>query len=753
MCTFQTNIIRKSDLEYWRKKFKGKTALDIANRVISRFRVELDSDGESDDDYDSRVDKIRKGLEDYESEDEAEPPMSADHESECDEDDENLPDLVGSASGGAGGIVSTTPAQHERIQCQPIATADLMQRVTARSSCLPDTVNYLYQDILPPNWPDPRADCYQEFFNAYFTGKVKDASGHDWSKELQMSLTVQTSRPKGTSCAMTVWQAAGYLHARKVVEVPSIKGCLYYWTPGSGKSIMIALLLDVLYRTDYQVYVVSSPQNIRQNDLECCAKSLLKFSPIFNLGGREPTADDVKEMRRMLRKRPNGPAILVKNFMTFKQFGRFCVENGPEKVLEKAALIIDESHLLFDEKKCDKDIMWGTVLETITKCTDSKVFTFSGTPGKNRTELLLQLEIVRHASQRIKHSSLLEESEGFQARLGDYAGGLVSYVDGTKDLSRYPINCGVDKVVVEMSQPQLYNFSKRCQMQLDAFGAEDFEVLLASIRDGSGPHWKDAVKRARLTQTAGTVFWGGSRAGLYSVLQLNKNQGSALAAEFQPDSQAAQGPSAEVTPGSTPGPTPEILIGYSPKFKKIVDCVRNPPGTEPLETKHFIYSSNQSTITSFAQTLQRLYDPVQQVPFKLFKQLCAQDFQWSSNEETELALVNPLTLDNPLQILFVVLGGTVDDKKKLKTAFGQITPDGARYEGLRRADGSPLIQAILGTHETNQGLTFLRLQHIHLIEPNPKGWSEASNVLLVVMLLVGFGLRALGAEATDSDGL
>ena len=75
--------------------------------------------------------------------------------------------------------------------------------------------------------------------------------------------------------------------------------------------------------------------------------------------------------------------------------------------------------------------------------------------------------------------------------------------------------------------------------------------------------------------------------------------------------------------------------------------------------------------------------------------------------------------------MFVVLCGQADEKKKLKAAFGQITPDGTRYDGLKRPSGKlPLVQVLLGTHECNQGLTFLRLQHIHLMEPNPKGWSE-----------------------------
>ena len=650
----QTKLIRKRHLEYWRQEFKGITVKDIVGRIIQNFRPELE------DEFDVDLD-LAKDLVGQDSDDDVEPPICS-NQSEIDEDRD-----------AKDGTVSFDTA--------------------TRCSCLPKSVKYIYGDNLPAYWPDPNSDDYQAFFRAFFLGKSRDAQSHNWQQELDLCKSAKPAPQTDAGSELSVWQAAGYLHARKVVSTSNTKGCLFYWTPGSGKSIMVALLLDVLYATEYKIFVVSSTQNIGQNNLESCARSLLKFSPVFNLGGREPTADEVKEMRRLLRKRPNGPPVFQMNFMTFRQFGRYCVDNGPEKVLEKAAVIIDESHLMFDQKKCDTALMWGVVLETLTRCADSKVFTFSGTPGKSKMETLLQLELVRPAAARIDHSLLLEETDGWEQRLSDYTRGLVSYVDGTKDVSRYPVNAGTEKVQCEMSLFQLSNFSARCGKQLREFGAQDIEQLLAPLREGSGDAWKDALRKSRLIQTAATVFWGGSSNGLRSQLS------------------------------TSPGPTVDILTKFAPKFKSVVECILNPPNTEPLQTKHFIYSSNMASISSLAETLESLKSgDDDQIP--LFKQLTCGDFEWVSGDELELRASQSCAPDHPNQILYVVLRGLVDEKKKLKSAFGQMTADGRRYEGLKRADGSPLIQVLLGTQESNQGLTFLRIQHIHLLEPNPKGWSE-----------------------------
>ena len=45
---------------------------------------------------------------------------------------------------------------------------------------------------------------------------------------------------------------------------------------------MVALLLELLLDTPLDIYVVSTPQNtFRENNLEACVRSLLRFSPIF----------------------------------------------------------------------------------------------------------------------------------------------------------------------------------------------------------------------------------------------------------------------------------------------------------------------------------------------------------------------------------------------------------------------------------------------------------------------------------------
>jgi hypothetical protein len=88
----------------------------------------------------------------------------------------------------------------------------------------------------------------------------------------------------------------------------------------------------------------------------------------------------------------------------------------------------------------------------------------------------------------------------------------------------------------------------------------------------------------------------------------------------------------------------------------------------------------------------------------------------------------------------VILQGTMEGKKKLKAAFGYVTPGGERFDGLERgcagpgADSTPIVQVLLGSRETNQGLTFLRIQEIHIMEPNPRGWGQ-------ILQTIGRGIR------------
>jgi len=115
----------------------------------------------------------------------------------------------------------------------------------------------------------------------------------------------------------------------------------------------------------------------------------------------------------------------------------------------------------------------------------------------------------------------------------------------------------------------------------------------------------------------------------------------------------------------------------------------------------------------------------------IFAQLKAEDFYWLGGEPRNGALrLKPEARErlDERALVFVVLKGKVAEKKKLMAAFGYVTADGERFEGLCRGGGGglggegsvPLVQMLLGARETNQGLTFLRLQQVHILEPNPR---------------------------------
>jgi hypothetical protein len=89
-----------------------------------------------------------------------------------------------------------------------------------------------------------------------------------------------------------------------------------------------------------------------------------------------------------------------------------------------------------------------------------------------------------------------------------------------------------------------------------------FEAM-AALRGAAGAHRRIAVLAARLTQAAGTVHWGGRRAGLRRAL--------------------------------AEGPTLDALGCFVPKFRRVAEALLPPPGTEPLETKHLVYSGSKST--------------------------------------------------------------------------------------------------------------------------------------------------------------
>lgn len=117
-------------------------------------------------------------------------------------------------------------------------------------------------------------------------------------------------------------------------------------------------VIDVLCSTDRPFYIISTPQNIAQNSLAHICRSILRFSPIRALG-RNPTNEEVDALVAELRRRT--PKVLKKHFLSFRQFGKLCreKEGGARELLRHGALLIDESHELFNDKVCPKEDAWG----------------------------------------------------------------------------------------------------------------------------------------------------------------------------------------------------------------------------------------------------------------------------------------------------------------------------------------------------------------------------------------------------------
>ena len=607
------------------------------------------NDEESGDDaYDSEGEELARRLAREESEDEEEP---------ADDDEEEEDD------GGGGG--------------DDDAARGLPQPGLDANAC----IRRDYVSIDTGRWPNPCSEDYPRFLHDFFLGRVDGHEAHDWGDELN-SYKVPADGEAPPS--LTAWQAAAYLNAKNAIDKGS-RGCLHWWTPGSGKSVMVALLLELLYPKDLDVFVVSTPQNTVANNLDACVRSLLRFSPRFAVAG-EPSNEDVQSLVTILRRR----GILKKRFMTFRQFTRHVVDNGPDRVLAKAAVIIDEAHEAFNARVCDREVLWGTVLQALTMSPGARVFTFSGTPGRNPLELLMQLELVRGAAERLPRRALLDTSlPGWKTRLASYAAGRVSFVDGTKCTRHFPVDCGVHKVTVPLGEGQVYNFTSRANPLLKDLGYDSFEALASPLSGDNQGERKLAMVAARRVQAAATVFKGGARHGLVSALHDEPNL--------------------------------ESVDRFAPKLAALVRRVLDPPnGTAPLETKHFVYSGNQSTITALRNVLNSVQATIAQGDTHLFVELTEDMLAW---QDGHLVLAQPFEVLEG-QRVFVVLKGTKQIREKLLAAFGRATADGTRHEGLRRPCGKPLVQVIIGSHEANQGITYLRLQHVHLLEPNAKGWNE-----------------------------
>jgi hypothetical protein len=147
---------------------------------------------------------------------------------------------------------------------------------------------------------------------------------------------------------------------------------------------------------------------------------------------------------------------------------------------------------------------------------------------------------------------------------------------------------------------------------------------------------------------------------------------------------------------------------FAPKIKQLCEAVAQTP--LDLHMKHFVYSCYQSTITHLGAT----FDALRKDGAHVFQQVKAEDFEWCGKQvalkpSSKAAKLNA----DSCTIVFVILKGNAEEKKLLRAAFGFVTPDGERFEGLQRSTAMPLVQVILGARESNQDNASLPPTHSH----------------------------------------
>jgi hypothetical protein len=155
---------------------------------------------------------------------------------------------------------------------------------------------------------------------------------------------------------------------------------------------------------------------------------------------------------------------------------------------------------------------------------------------------------------------------------------------------------------------------------------------------------------------------------------------------------------------------------------------------DPLEVKHFVYTRRRppTFMRGFSEALSGIRPVGQDPPFQIF------DF--NSFDYDMLARVDAVNGDTvgivkrtpgnvrlkndvvvqPHALGVLVLTGNALQRTVLKQAFGY--HDGSqRFDGLLREGGMPLVQVMLAFDESNQGITLLRLQFVHFMEPSLAG--------------------------------
>ena len=94
---------------------------------------------------------------------------------------------------------------------------------------------------------------------------------------------------------------------------------------------MVALLIDCLLhefrrQPSMKIVVVTTPQNVKENGLKECVKSLLRFSPrhAATCAGTDVSEDDIRRLQKKFQ-RPTSAKIFKKDLPSWTATGHMIV--------------------------------------------------------------------------------------------------------------------------------------------------------------------------------------------------------------------------------------------------------------------------------------------------------------------------------------------------------------------------------------------------------------------------------------------
>lgn len=704
---------------------------------------------------------------------------------EEDEEDDGAPsdesDRDDDVNIGAGSDISKP--EQEQLKKQIVASF-LDEAAPHFPSCLPSSISLPYAaldvdavlaahkgtsacaSLLPIGFA-PTDAAVQDDVDSFF----RDASrGHDWSSEIDGMRFSSESKPEKD--ALFVWQAAGYLYARYIIENPERRGCLFWWTPGSGKSAMVSLILDALLDADaagrrFQPYVISTKKNIEDigyDKLVGTSKAqgkLLSLCPRFSLF--KPLHQALQRLdpnnkvllswlKRMLNKGFRTDADLGQTKLLKCHFLSFAdLLNNPDKyVRENTCFVFDEVHEILNESKLGRGAAAGPgqeradrrgqmvqLLAGLTKLKNVKIFSLSGTPGADPAELLFQMSLLKPADAIVSTEKLLAVADKRlqAAYLNEYCRGQLSCVIGSYNRRMFAEERSVEVVDVLLSFEQYCQVAQRYSVALKPKKLArqvvdlDAPILVASTPAGN------ALKLEELVMQTGKVanetvarlqtyssFWFGRK-----LQQTEPGRGRGL--RHIPDF---------IDSRDGKGFCDTSLFDVAAKVTAFADFALDPWDNatqyDPLEVKHFVYTRRRPStfMVGFGEALSGIREPDVGFRFQLFT---FDSFDFDMIARVDAAPGDPagkVTMSpgnvrlkagvvvSPGALGVLVLSGDATQRAVLKLAFGY--HDGSsKHAGLTRKGGKPLVQVMLAFDESNQGITLLRVQFVHFMEPSLSG--------------------------------